>query len=384
MKLKKIARRLAGALMAGTLMVSMLGMTAFAEETTTTKTHGSVAGATTGEGDILTFSKYLIMDQNAYVPNVTFEYDIVAGSAVEATESTPAVKAGIGTPSVVDTVFTASDTTSTDVAGKSFTLEEKKKYAEKAVKVDLSGVTFTEPGIYRYVITEKTDILPSGISNVDNTVYLDVYVVNDVNTNALSIEGYIFHKSTEVAGNNGNFASSDEKITGIVNNYTTTDLSLKKEVTGNQGNRDEYFSFTITIGNAVPGTKFDVSGGKAENPDTVEANEKGSIDIDVSLKHGDEVLVKGLTDTTTFVITENIQAAEGYTTTNTINTAEGADGKTTGEPTAISATHAVTFINNRAVTTPTGLILNIAPYILMVALAGILAFFFLRRRKSEF
>ena len=43
----------------------------------------------------------------------------------------------------------------------------------------------------------------------------------------------------------------------------------------------------------------------------------------------------------------------------------------------------ITYINTRNASTPTGVILNIAPYILMVALAGVLAFFFLRKRHYE-
>ena len=60
---------------------------------------------------------------------------------------------------------------------------------------------------------------------------------------------------------------------------------------------------------------------------------------------------------------------------------ENADRKVEGKTIAENTT--VTFTNTRNVDTPTGVILNIAPYILMVALAGVLAFFFLRKRHYE-
>ena len=46
--------------------------------------------------------------------------------------------------------------------------------------------------------------------------------------------------------------------------------------------------------------------------------------------------------------------------------------------------NAVVVTNSRTADAPaTGVILNIVPYILMVALAGVLAFFFLRKRHYE-
>lgn len=43
----------------------------------------------------------------------------------------------------------------------------------------------------------------------------------------------------------------------------------------------------------------------------------------------------------------------------------------------------MTVTNTKNATTPTGVIMNIAPYVLMVALAGGIAFFFLRRKHAE-
>ena len=43
----------------------------------------------------------------------------------------------------------------------------------------------------------------------------------------------------------------------------------------------------------------------------------------------------------------------------------------------------VEFTNNRDAVTPTGIVMSFAPYILLVALAGVFAVLFLRKRRHE-
>ena len=62
-----------------------------------------------------TFDKYLVLNQDANVPNVTFTFSIAAGAALDATSTTPRIEAGIGTPVIGSATFGPTDTTYTTV-----------------------------------------------------------------------------------------------------------------------------------------------------------------------------------------------------------------------------------------------------------------------------
>ena len=152
-----------------------------------------------------------------------------------------------------------------------------------------SKVQFTEPGVYRYVITESGT--NQAITNdADLTRVLDVYV-NDASSDAdgalvkkLTIEGYVLHSNVDdepdvAAGENFGSAGAyvATKSQGFTNSYDTSDLTLRKQVTGNQASRDKYFEFTLSIDKAQPNTKYDVVIDEADatskaNAATIDAN----------------------------------------------------------------------------------------------------------------
>ena len=45
-------------------------------------------------------------------------------------------------------------------------------------------------------------------------------------------------------------AYTDKKSQGFTNSFDTSDLTLRKQVTGNQASRDKYFEFTLNIDKA--------------------------------------------------------------------------------------------------------------------------------------
>ena len=117
-------------------------------------------------------------------------------------------------------------------------LADGKKYALKTATLDFSKVQFTEPGVYRYVITESGT--NQAITNdADLTRVLDVYV-NDASSDAdgalvkkLTIEGYVLHSNVDdepdvAAGENFGSAGAyvATKSQGFSNSYDTSDLTL--------------------------------------------------------------------------------------------------------------------------------------------------------------
>jgi len=379
-----------------------------------------VSGGTVG------FEKYLTMDEEANVPNYTFNFTIAAGEAQDATATAPAVYAGNdadkvkGTPTIGTAAFTAGQETYTEVQayptdlgikveeGREDGVEgadllgEGEKYARSTVSVDFSGVTFNEPGIYRYVITESDATNPAVTNDSDATRVMDVYVVHT--DDGLSVSAYVLHDS-EAADP----VDSDEetKTDGYINEYTTVDVELKKTVSGNQASRDEYFKFTVVItGTAGNVIDVDLTGADATtgtngvnteshtNAAQLTIGEDGTVTAEYWLQANQYVKFLGIEKDAAYAFNEDAAAMadEGYTVT------AAAEGDTkTGDAlkddgtreegtaialsasdlkmadTALTADTTVTFNNDRTGIIPTGVMVTVLPgiAILLLGAAGI-------------
>lgn len=356
-----------------------------------------------------TFNKYLVMDANANVPNAEFEFTIGAGTAVAATDGLPAIYAGIvsetkpiigvdnaGTVTAGNAVFKPDDTTT---SGTPTGTDSTKKYAQKTMTVDFSGISFTAPGIYRYIITEKNDGQQQGISyDETNTRTLDVFVeyANAETGGNLQVTSYVLYPGTK---EDASVVAVEAKDNGFTNTYTTYDLTLEKNVTGNQGDRDKYFEFTVNITGAVAGTVYtvDLSGAEAEptvngtkqtnSGSLSDDDEDGSVTATYYLKHGQSIVIQGLTSKTAYTITETGYSADGYTTTYVIDSGEAVTGNATPSEnnTMGGYDHTVTFTNHKQGTVPTGILLETAPYLILgaVVVAGLVVLFATRRRRTR-
>lgn len=309
--------------------------------------------------NVIEFDKYLILKNDANVPNVTFGFTISYGEAQNGTATSPRIEAGIGSPVISSAVFTPSDTPIT-TAVQGITLGQNEQYVKKTVSIDFSNVAFTAPGIYRYIVTESASSV-NGITNDANARrILDVYVIYDTSassTTSLKIAGSVMYKETE--------SSTLEKSRMFVNTYSTNNVTLKKEVTGNQGDRNKDFTFTVTIqGN--PGNVYSVLQGS--NTVDLTVNQNGTASGTFSLKHNGSIVIQGLATGDTFAIKENDYSNESYNTSYKLN---GATTATTGR--SLSATtmgdsaQSVVFINNREGAVPTGILMEFEPYLILGA-----------------
>ena len=395
------------------VLASMFPVTANAANTYT-----AVTGSTTA------FDKYLVMDENANVPNVSFEYTVTAGTAqsFDAGNQTIAVYAG-PTPEkitfkgdvVEDTVtddqkfeiaFAQGDDVQATAAETDYVknLDAGEKYAKKTATLDFSAVEFDEPGIYRYIITETNNGAQAVVYDADLTRVLDVYVENDeVNGDVLKVSKYILHATDETVtvdnttyGSDGSVISgattqtegvdtSDYKSQGFTNEYTTHVLTFGKEVKGNQGSKDKYFAFTLKIEDAVAGTKYNVvldkadaksgttSATKAEYQDknnvseiVVPAGETG-VTTTFYLQDGQYITVQGLAKDTKYTLSEDSEdyaSAEKIAETDSTFDKNG-DGEYDELIDAVSgivesADIYTGFTNTREGVIPTGVILSVA------------------------
>ncbi len=186
-------------------------------------------------------------------------------------------------------------------------------YAIKTVQMDFSGCGFTEPGIYRYILTE-TGSNVSGMKNgqtsdtskaAETVRTIDVYVEDATFTegtteqNYLRIAGYVMYVGKQTAGPdykdpttsstaadptiwqvnledgmtntssttdygkvNGaeimNGTNPVQKSEGIPNFFSTNDITFGKTVKGNQGSKDKYFKFTLALTADTDGTNANI------------------------------------------------------------------------------------------------------------------------------
>ena len=384
-------------------------------------------------GGKATFEKYLIMKDNAEVPNVTFSFTAAPAEKIDASKADGTLKVykGVGTPTIKNVTFAPADTKTTYNAvqdlpsgvnvqkqtdGKTtnkdnLTLGDGEKYARKDVTVDLSGISFNEPGVYRYVITEaaNADNAANGISNdADDTRILDVYVVDDADhVGTLKVEGYVLQNGEPDGTVLKNGDGVAEKSKGFANKYTTNDLTISKKVEGNQASRDEYFKMTVTLSgiagnvynvdltNADATTKKNgVNEGTYTNPSTITVGADGTVKQEFWLQGGQSIVIKGITANASYTVAEDPATvdAEAYTPTAAVT---GDDAKKDSTKIAMDTTsYAVTddaltkdttvaFTNTKEGTIPTGIIMSVAPYAAIVLLGGAGATIVMRKKKEE-
>lgn len=412
-------------------MTVLMAATAFASVGTPVfAAAGTNYGAEIGGAKTTTFDKFLVMDTQANVPNVTFSYTVTAGNAkaydvngkrfqvLAGVDADKVTMAGVGSADaeVSTIVFKQGDGSDTHDATKDKYVKDLtagKKYAMKTAALDFSAVNFTEPGVYRYILTESGD--NQAVTNdADLTRVIDVYVNDDTQDDGekkLTIAGYVLHSNVddepdvaagESFGSDGEYIAT--KSQGFTNSYDTSDLTLRKQVTGNQASRDKYFEFTLKIANAQPNTKYDVVIDEADatsktNAATIEANagkenvtsittdEKGEATQKFYLQHNQQVTVQGIAKDTTYTVTEN---TEDYkSTANTAATpvvkikADTDSAEVNGKIESKDLTTG--YLNTRDGVIPTGVIMAVAPFAVVTLLggAGVVTMVMKNNKKEE-
>ena len=352
-------------------------------------------------GKSTTFDTTIYMRNTASVPNVTFHYEVAAGTAQAALDGNLAVLAGddkatsTGLPTIKDIVFKADEAKAADGADRAL--------IKKTGTVDFSGVTYNEPGVYRYVVTETGEaqgVTPEDKAHKpeDRVKALDVYVTDDGYGN-LVVSSYVMHNNKDAKAKQ----DLDGKDANFEHLLTTSDVTLSKTVTGNQGSRDEYFQFTVTIAGADKDTNFIVDLTNAdkttktnavnttphENPKMLTAGEDGTITKDFWIQNGQSIKIQGLGDSTGYTVTEADNAyrtkieVEGDATNAAKNDIAAVDSKVVTDA-AVTADTIVAYTNEKAGTVPTGIVMPIAgaTSIMLIGGAGV-GYFILKNKKRE-
>lgn len=231
--------------------------------------------------------------------------------------------------------------------------------AVKDAAIHVNG-EFAGPGTYYFDVTEVKGNT-AGMTYYETTKELTVQHYANGDT-----KFFITNKISDNAKDDGVFH----------NKYEASTLTIHKDVTGMQGDKGKTFDaeveFTAPTGKTVNSTIAYKIGTGATQYIEPTAWENSKVTVPITLHDGDayDVVFDNVPYDVVYNVTETDYKDVGYTTTYTNQSG-----------TISAAATNVTVKNDKKGTSPTGVIMTIAPYALMVVLAGAFAVVFLTRRN---
>ena len=333
------------------------------------------------------------------------------------------------------------DTTNSDLKAEfkadSFELTgETLKDFKDGVKISFLTQEFKTPGVYRFVVTEGAatgsnsgDVEPMKVS-VDGVTksyqtqrFLDVYVRLKEGSADREIYGYVLHSgdtefSSNATGNkktghknsgydgDGNKQGKEDTPQGYTR-YAPKKLKIDKKISG-MINRTHAFPFTVNLfHNAAGSTNFDNANlqVKVKKPGESTYTVKKASEIPAlgaTLSDGQTLEIIGLPKTTTFNVKEqnttqlaiksDVQYYKDFSVTtdekkdgtlDQATLAPGAESPVAGTNKSLENGYHLAYHNHIDEITPTGVVLTVAPYAMMLAVAGSMGFMFFNRKKEE-
>lgn len=350
MKLKKL---FAGVVAAA--MIATMSFPAFA--TRPTPNVGS-------DGLVTITKKYTVTgSEEKKAPAETFTFTVTPGAKVNGAEKTVEKSEATTIPTM------AANSNEKTVAFTALTEDGTGTFT-----VDVANLNITKPGMYYYTVTET----PSNTAGVDYAAKSMIMVItagyaDDGEDSSLSYWAAL-HDSTNYNDKNSKFE----------NTYTAGSLKVTKKVTGSLGDKDKKFNvdvtFTAPAGKTVKSTITYVNNG-AESiaPDAWKLNtttNQCEAKVTVELAHKGSVQFNNIPKDVTYIVEEQDYSGAEYTATY--------EGDKSG--TIANDVKSTTITNHKGDDNiDTGVILDNAPYILMLAVVagGAMTLVIKKRREEE-
>ena len=350
MKLKK--------LFAGVVAVAMMATMAFpAFAARPTPNVGS-------DGLVTITKKYTVTgSEGKKAPAETFTFTVTPGAKVNGAEKTVEKSEATTIPTM------AANSNEKTVAFTALTEDGTGTFT-----VDVANLNITKPGMYYYTVTET----PSNIAGVDYAAKSMIMVItagyaDDGEDSSLSYWAAL-HDSTNYNDKNSKFE----------NTYTAGSLKVTKKVTGSLGDKDKKFNvdvtFTAPAGKTVKSTITYVNNGtESITPDAWELNttiNQYEAKVTVELAHKGSVQFNNIPKDVTYIVEEQDYSGAEYTATY--------EGDKSGM--IANDVKSTTITNHKGDDNiDTGVILDNAPYILMLAVVagGAMTLVIKKRREEE-
>lgn len=233
------------------------------------------------------------------------------------------------------------------------------------------GITFSTPGMYHFAVNEKAGTDPN-IAYAGQTYYVEVQVSWAVDaggnlTGALHMDGIAAY-----AGSQKGISDKVDVLMFHNKEVKNSSLTVTKTVKGNAANKNDVFEFTVKV-----------TGVSGSYPATNVAGKvtavNGVITEKVYLKNGEKFVIYNLPAGAAYTVTE---ADTAYVESFRIDNGETKSGSEAagkvGKDDTVTA-----FTNTKTITPPTGIFMNVVPYVLLLAVSvlGCVVFFVFRRRK---
>ena len=317
---------------------------------------GSIDTTTNTDAAKITITRK-VEDVSSAVTN-TFGYTVTADSSNPGTVT--------GAPTTASIAFSSVSPTS--------------NVATATTQLDFTGVTFSKLGTYKFKV-EETSSTNSTLYPVDSSNYYTVIVevrntVDTTDSKTITSDcGSVTLLQTAYKNNAGTDDTTKSAIE--FSSAVKTHFTISKTVTGNMGDRDEYFKFKVTVSTAgaytidcttTSGITYD--GNSVTQPTAYDTTG----DTYVYLKHGESCTV-GLSASSDEEIPASYtwEVVEQDATDYTTYVNSGSTATKTKASAALDTTpsnNVAAFENNQESSTLTGLFLNIWPFILLVVIGG--------------
>ncbi len=388
---------------------------------------------------VINFHKVLHTDGKTLAPQTTFNFTIkpvAAGSTYNYKYKDPATNLDVATS--MNTIEAPSDAVT--IVGATFEPEEGNlgtniqkdgnnevigAQFESDAKITVKEDKFTKYGLYAYDINELNEGY-EGIRYATATYKLYVYKYRNEKANKDEFS-YNVVRATDWDGTNANVVDKSGVINNIYGKHTppntpevppetppntppntppgteippnnsTHDVEIVKKVIGSLSTPDTAeFEFTVTV---TPGSNKAVTQNKKEmyHVESVGAGYNSGVKSftageskTFTVKHGQGIHIFGLTKNDKIKIVEGtneyvmtVKEDKEETAASLLGSLVSTSATKTAELTVKADKAKVQVENKKEGITPTGIVMNVAPYAMMLAVAGGLGVVFVNRKKEE-
>ena len=353
MKLKKF---FAGVL-AAAMMLTVGATAAFATGTTTPV-------ANDGNGTFTITKKYSAENANTFAPAETFKLKQTDKSGKQMS---------VYYNGIVPDLKTVTGEATGIVGVVSF---ENESDSERTANFTIGLPKYDGVGVFTYIL-EEVSATNAGIKNDGRTFTVTVYATQGDN----GIEtGVTVHEGT----------SKGTKVTSIDNKFQAGALTIHKDVKGSMGDKAYKFPFTVTLSSAKPVTatlRVDGVISTVKFEKASEAATEYTATLPFNLSNGEDYTIGNIPYDVTYTVSEDGEANGELTVGSDENAVKYKVEYSNNNGTEVKGATATVTVTNTAgnVVIDTGVILDNAPYIALLAIVAIggVALMLNKRRRDE-